>query len=74
MRTVDEDFDAYLEKESKYWNDEYLRIFGEDPGISKGVDMTWVHTVQSKVIRHYIEQMKEAINDLKGLADDIRRA
>ena len=67
MTTVREYTEA-LEKESEYWNEEYERCFGvlPNPPIGLGVELPHVNAVQSKIVRHYVEEMKKVIADVKS--------
>ena len=54
-------WEAELNDEITFWNNEYLTVFGENPLIAIGVPIAKVHAVQSRIIRHYVEEMKKAL-------------
>lgn len=57
-------YDDWLAAEADWLNGEFERLFGSlpgDTGLQRGSPMTLVHATQSKIFRHYIEELKKNV-------------
>lgn len=55
-----------LEEEAEWLNREHKRLFGVDPSLSVGCDMLDVELVRCYIFRHYVEEMKLAIAEVRN--------
>lgn len=53
--------DYELGKEAAFWEREYYECFSIPATINKGDPLASIQKIQSAVMRHYVEQMKEVI-------------
>jgi hypothetical protein len=58
--------DYELGKEAAFWEQEYYEIYTVPATIEKGDPLAHVQRIQSAVMRHYVSEMKRALEDIKN--------